>query len=327
MFEWFYGNPRKKGLKDYKWLKQQLQEKPKNSGELKKLFANIRAALRRLEKESLRIFLKDEDIIQKCRNLHVDMLQNRRVEDIQSALRGYEGKLRAHIKSMLDSIPIAKAEGKGMPPAQVFEIYKKLTAKDIGKEIPRIMKGLVKAYDFLEHIHLTHDEIEFYTRKSRGERILDFKDSTEMYVNGGERYILLRRNSNVAKYSLRSQTSLVEHREHLWEFGGGIKKHGTQFYNVRNHPDGFESIVQIQKYEITVCSHPSDYYQSGDGKFRFFRKFNFLVGEDLFGKVDKKGTKYNGINVFMQLSGPPRRARSRVGVALIHGNPRNHIEH
>lgn len=336
MFRWFFGDPKEKEAKDYNWLMSKLNSPPKRRKELDSLITDMILILKRLKKDSLKIYLKEEDIIEKCKSLDIDVRNHQPVSQIERTLSQNENKLRENLDDLEEALYMAcseiarqRKEKKILTVEQEFNEVKEWIMPSL-KNIKDIMEVLTASHEFLKDIHLTEAEIEFASIEKKGKDLISFGNKVLMYADIKKKHILLKDKSQggdspIRKYNLRSSTSLEGYRAHLYEFGGQDLYHGTQFWNRANHKEGgFESIEKIHEKEFETVYLPDNYKKQGMGRFRFFKMFNFITGEDLAGNIDGKGVKYKGINVFMRLYVPKK--VSDIGIAEIHGNPRNEME-
>lgn len=328
MFRWFFGGPGKNIISEREQFKRVLKSIVPVAGakDNTKKLCLLESSVKKLLRDSRQIYLEGKDIIKKIAILGADTevldLRKHPLKAIEASLNSNEKTLRNELESILEKIDTTKSEFS----KQVFKADKVISnfKEEISQHLTVIetsITTLCRTYDFLESIHFSAEEIEFYTMKKRG-KTLRFDGSTEMYVNGKKRYILLMEYPalTLTKYNLIYLTGVGtgNYAHHLTEFGGRVTHHGTQFYNKKNHSGkGFENIEEIHQSELRVISEPDEYAKTDAQRFRFFKKLNRIIGEDIYGNVDGEGTIYEGINVFMQLQ------RSDPPSAQIHGNPRN----
>ncbi|MBD3249317.1 hypothetical protein GF336_04695 [Candidatus Woesearchaeota archaeon] len=285
MFEFFFGNPKRKAFKDYKWLQDQLAKEPYSQKELNNIFDDIKKRIKDLNKQSLRLYLKDENIIKKCKNLSPDILNKRNLKTIEARLKGYESK---YIRVILDDIieAIDTAREIGGSPSEIFKNFKQLVDEDITTKLPSIMNKMIEVDNFLEHIHLSHEEIEFYTMKKRGKT--QIFPNVEVYLDSNINYILIKINNEVEKHIITgSETAPNNWYKHIKLLLGLRYKNGEAQFS--------ESVFnwkEVLALEEKALEKFKGYFNQRNKEFRLFFKFDKDIGiTDIRRTGDWKKTK------------------------------------
>ncbi len=196
MFEWFYGHPEIKVQTGFEKLEKLIASTPLTSSEMKVVFAKIQAVVKNLTKDEEHLWLKEEKILEKIRVMDENFVGSN-IHKISAHLSGSAHSLKDSFQQIVDGIDLALEDHKLVK--ETMNTYRELVRDDLNN-IKNIIEELVTNYDILRHIHLTHDEIEFYTQKSRDNTRHTIDPKTNeidyiFFINTSDEYILFQNRS------------------------------------------------------------------------------------------------------------------------------------
>ena len=307
MLSWFFGHPEREAERGFIKFREVLNTLCTSQNFNKDIWFLTRQS-RYLLRNELKIYLKDESIIERINklssrsNIFYDEKAGKsiNIESLESALKSHAAALKhfmADIQDMLVNIGRRTVNCK----EAVIKINMRLD------EIAIIMRTLADSFDVLMHVHLGNKEIEFYTMKRRNQNLI-FQNGDEMYISRKNNYLLLKEatsSAKILKFPIIFETSCNQYNSHLRRYCGhiNVRWHKSQFIK---RPGFINSVDDVIKLELETARYPNEYtWMRKPRNYKFLKIFTHQVG-------DQHNKPLFSICVFMEEIG---------NKMLIHGHP------